>query len=257
MNRFTGRLFTVSLPQKVFAGIVLMALLWLPVAALAISGFGPSRYPNPRQPGIGVFFAPKACPIYARPSFEDDPIEWLRWDSSGQVFSHQRQTTVDARRIFLAFYPAQQMALLPVVSDNGVGWAEIQVNATQTAWVPLRSQWGEKERTEWPTHWGEYQTWLEFMRDNAPKAGILWLPGVAESKRSLHMEPEDTAKLVPVELMRNVTVRHVRGDWMLLEVLDFNRESPMGWVRWRDDQGQLMAFPNLAKQRNPYVMGTR
>ncbi|MDH4380176.1 MAG: hypothetical protein QE263_09775 [Vampirovibrionales bacterium] len=257
MSIFSTRFLQSSFHTRFFSGLVLLAMLLLPLVAFAVTGFGPNRYPNPRSTGIGVFFAPKACPIYATPSFDKDPIEWLRWDVSGQVFSHQRQTTVDARRIFLAFYPAQQMALLPVVSDNGVGWAEIQVNATQTAWVPLRSQWSEKERTEWPTHWGEYQTWLEFMRDNAPKAGILWLSGVPEFKRSLHMEPDDAAKLVPIELMRNVTVRHVRGDWMLLEVLDFNRESPMGWVRWRDDQGQLMAFPNLAKQRNPYVMGAR
>jgi hypothetical protein len=39
----------------------------------------------------------------------------------------------------------------------------------------------------------------------------------------------------------------------LVEVLDFERNMPIGWIRWRDEDGNLLAFPNLSGDRLPIV----
>ena len=42
-------------------------------------------------------------------------------------------------------------------------------------------------------------------------------------------------------------------DPMLVEVLDFERNTPIGWVRWRDHDGNLMVFPNITSDRLPVM----
>jgi hypothetical protein len=50
-------------------------------------------------------------------------------------------------------------------------------------------------------------------------------------------------------------VRHLRGNWLLVEALDFENNTPIGWIRWRDDDGNLMVFPNINQQYHPVVTG--
>jgi hypothetical protein len=41
-----------------------------------------------------------------------------------------------------------------------------------------------------------------------------------------------------------------------VEAWDFNRESPIGWMRWRNEDGQLLAFPNFAEKKDLMIPGS-
>lgn len=73
----------------------------------------------------------------------------------------------------------------------------------------------------------------------------------------MRVSPDDNAKPVEVTVVRSLKVKHVRGNWLLVEVLDFQNLTPMGWIRWRDDDGRLLAFVDFTHQRQLPVFSTR
>lgn len=267
---FTCRWFPLSRLLILWSGALLFGALTT-VAILAPSdayaqtqafnaGFGPQRYQDGEQYGIGVYFAPYRFSIYAQPD-ESAPIRvnvhWSHRSGAGDVSivtPTGEPSGLSADKVFLCFYPALDVAMLAVVGENGQGWAEVVYDQARkkTGWVRLKPP-GDGNGTE-PAHFGVYQTWLEFMRLNAKVSGVYWLSGVSGYHRALRSRDEDTAKILPVTLIRNLKVRFIRGNWLLVEALDFERNTPIGWIRWRDDDGNLMAFPNLAGLRTPIMI---
>ncbi len=259
-----------NITMKRFLPIVLLtvavALLGVMLPAWAMQpGLQPKRFSDARSYGIGVYFAPSVMPLYAHPDPASEPMDVWTWkpDSRGMyVKSEAKRLSEPAGRRFLAFYPTLKMAVLPVVGDNGEGWVEVLIEPRRgandpkaTAWVPLREKFNPDDTTEWPRHWARFQPWLDFMRANARATGIVWLSGVPEYQRSLRQQPKDDAELLDLTLIRQLKVHHARGNWLLVEAWDFNRESPIGWVRWRDKEGKLLVFPNFAQKRDAMIPG--
>ena len=243
--------------------IILLGLLGccLPNAGWAYGayGFGPKHYPDTLQYGEGIYFAPYETPIYAEPNEAGTVIEQLKWGRGSrnlQVFSQVHQNYVSAQNTFVSYYPELDVALLPVVSENGEGWAEVMYDQRQkkTGWVKLSDATAVANEDKTPPHFGHFQTWLDFMRLNAKPNGIYWLEGVSQYQRLLRSAPDDAAKTVPITVVRDLKVKHVRGNWLLVEVRDFNHNTPLGWIRWRDDEGRLMVFTNFSGNKLPVMM---
>ncbi len=239
----------------------LLTLLFLASPAFALRfGYAPEQYENKLTYGMGVYFAPYDTPIYATPDETGEPIERFQWSGNGTpntLFSQARQNYVPIASIFMCYFPKINVAAMSVVSDNGEGWAEVVYDQRRekTGWVKLRSAMAETDTKDWPEHFGRFQTWLDFMKFNGKAAGIYWLTGVSQYHRSPRMSPDDKSKMLEMQMIRKLKVMHVRGNWLLVEVMDFDRSTPMGWVRWRDTSGRLMVFPNLAGKKTPHVMG--
>lgn len=271
-------LMALSLSVALFSGLVGLAFLHPQVAMAQVNGFGfaPHRYKEGYTYGNGVYFAPYRFTLYSSPSETSPVIEDVSWgrrtaSNSVNVMTPDGERHASyADHMFLCFYPQVDVAMLPVMGDDGNGWVEVMYDQAnhKTGWVKLKetaktavAKDAVKASSEnlapldmgEPAHFGVYQTWLEFMKLNAKASGIYWLSGVKEYNRSVRTSDADDAKMVPVTIIRDLKVRHVRGNWLLVEVLDFERNTPIGWVRWRDDDGNLMVFPNISGQRMPIV----
>jgi hypothetical protein len=229
------------------------------------SGFSPQVYNNGAQYGTGVFFAPPSLALYKTANDPDAPQGVLQWSQNDTTvslaYANGHTTRIRSDLPFFCFYPEMQVAMMAVVGTSEDGeWADVVYDQKtgKTAWVKLRlnnptSQTG-KATTADPAFLGVYQTWVEFMRLNARQVGVYWLSGIQQYQRSLRMSDSDDATLLPVTVMRKIQVRHVRGNWLLVEVSDLQGDHPIGWVRWRGDDGQLLAFPNLSGKHLPMVM---
>ena len=230
--------------------------------AVAMPGFNPNRYPSQQTLGQGIYFAPENTVLYKEPSFQAPIIKQYQWDPTGattSVMDVLDQVPIRARSCFVTFYPQLKLAMLAVVGENGKGWVEVvyqqheDYGQIQTAWAPLKKTvekaQSAKATKDWASHWGQYQTWLEFMKLNARPNGVIWLNGVPTYHQSVRSKPQDGAKFIPMTIMKRMRPLHVRGNWLLVEVIDINRQRPMGWLRWRDDDGQLLLFPNFSGQQ--------
>ncbi len=238
-----------------------LATALVPPRAEAVQyGYAPEHYENRLTYGTGVYFAPYRTKIYTEPDESADPVEVLEWSPKGSsttVFSSERQSFSHPETHFIAFFPTLEVAIMSVISDDGEGWAEVVYDQKRekTGWVKLRTVMSEEETVDWPKHLGHFQTWLDFMKYNGKAAGIYWLTGVSEYNKFLRQSPDDKAQLIQVQMIRRLKVKHIRGNWLLVEIMDFDRTTPIGWIRWRDANGRLMVFPNLADRKSPYIMG--
>lgn len=245
----------------------------------AVSGYAPKNYQNNYVYGEGVYFAPYEINIYNEPNDEAKIVESFRWghgNGSSALMSQVREAIVPVEQVFVSFFPTLDVAMMSVVSDDGNGWVEVVYDHAKkkTGWVRLHdaaprnteeqveSNNSEapqaeapraKTEAKQPMHFGKFQTWQDFMRLNARANGIYWLTGVSQYNRMIRTKPEDGAKTIPITVMRNMKVKHVRGNWMLVEVVDFENQTPLGWVRWRDDEGRLMVFTNFSGKKPPIM----
>lgn len=251
--------------QPILVGfIVLMTLVFGTVPAVqAGAGFGPGQYKSGYTYGNGIFFAPYALNIHEEPDETSPVVESIRWSRQGSVVSEKEQTPRHSGNVFFCFYPELDVAMMAVVGDTDTGWVEViyDQGRDKTGWVkatqPIQQAEGSVTTDEPPSgqaeHMGVYQTWLDFMKLNSKAHGIYWLGGVNQYNRSIRMSDDDKAKLLPLTIVRDIKVKHVRGNWLLVEVLDFERNTPIGWVRWRDNDGNLMVFPNFTGDKGPIV----
>jgi hypothetical protein len=273
------RVYPAFLPVRRYLALcLLLVCAWIALAVPPSAtarptdyGFGPQAYKNGYAYGNGVYFAPYVFTVYTQPD-ETSPVigefHWSRKTTGSAInvlLPNGDQRAVSADKTFFCFYPGLDVAMMAVTGDDDKGWAEVIYDQAQhkTGWVKLKDtpkavasakneELAPLDKGE-PEYFGVYQTWMEFMKLNAKASGVYWLSGVTEYNRSIRTRDEDTAKIFPITLIRDLKVRFIRGNWMLVEVLDFERNTPIGWVRWRDDDGNLMVFPNISGQHVPIV----
>jgi hypothetical protein len=58
--------------------------------------------------------------------------------------------------------------------------------------------------------------------------------------------PEDTIKTISVMNHPNIiNLNLIRGNWMLVTVVDADRTPKTGFIRWRSDDGKKYLFPAI------------
>jgi hypothetical protein len=68
----------------------------------------------------------------------------------------------------------------------------------------------------------------------------------------VYLRPEETAPLAKVTFVQSIRMLHVRGNWMLVELRDLGEERPIGWLRWREDDGNFLLWPDFKSQKQVF-----
>ncbi len=264
-KRFTTRF--KSLVVAMLAAMMALGML-LVSESQAMSGFGfsPQMYKSGYTYGNGIYFAPYDIIVYAEPNDNAPILKQIHWDRNTQSNSIRAvgtgSNTMAADHVFFCFYPQLDVAMMAVTAENEDGWVEVVYDQARhkTGWVKAKQSEAQAEDGQTldpidthPAHFGVYQSWQDFMRLNARANGVYWLSGVSQYQRSMRQADQDEAKFIPITIIRDLKVRHLRGNWMLVEVLDFERNTPIGWMRWRDGDGNLLVFPNISGDKMPIV----
>lgn len=219
-------------------------MLVKPANAL-LRGFAPEHYPGNLEFGIGVYFAPKDITIYAQPDLTSQIIEKLEWRYARVQLNSATGQIEYPEDVFIAFYPYKEIALMAVIDEED-GWVKVVYNQKNNSfgWVKIDET---VEKTQYNNYVGNFYTWFDFMMKIAKKRGIYFIPGVDKKSKRLRGEPKDDANIVRYDFtcVKELQIKHIRGNWLLVKAIDIGEGSPLGWVRWRDDNGQLMVFCDL------------
>lgn len=210
----------------------------------------PQQYPTPTlKRSIGVVNIPPHSTFYQSPSLESPRVDTLRWNPHGLnpndvlLQSEQSSTPLKATDFFLNFIPAEGLAFLPVCDDTEEGWLQVELPhlPNEMAWLPPPTK-GESPLFEWG----------DFIRFYTKKYGFHWLSGVSPQAKSVYLRPEETAPLAKVTFVQSIRMLHVRGNWMLVELRDLGEERPIGWLRWREDDGNFLLWPDFKSQKQVF-----
>ncbi|OGI21609.1 MAG: hypothetical protein A2287_08600 [Candidatus Melainabacteria bacterium RIFOXYA12_FULL_32_12] len=200
----------------------------------AISGdFLPRYSDSVSYYGIGVYFAPKEFAIYSEPDEESPIIEKINWNNFG-VNSLTKE--LSSRNVFISFIPSKNIGIMSAIDDTE-NWCQVVYDQKTGAkgWVKI-------------TDSARFMTWMEFMSKYGKANDVYLFLDLPEEYRQIYTAPHEKAQILNMYPYSpdNVKLKFIKGNWMLVKVVDFSKTNThIGWIRWRNDEGKIFAFPNL------------
>lgn len=178
---------------------------------------------------FGVYQVGHAIVIYAEPDEKSQIKQKIVWDSENVVPQNLTQ-----KDLFVLYLKNKDFALM-AVTDETEDWVEVIYNdATgEKGWIKKDDPF-------------KFNTWVNFYNMFGRKYGLKILKGAPEKTYSLYGTPDDNAKEISVinhpEL---INLNIIKGNWMLVTVVDADKTPKTGYIRWRSDDGIKYLFPDV------------
>lgn len=184
---------------------------------------------------IGIYFAPEEIKIYSNPDEKAELEAIIRWNIHGTESVPEQ---LSSSEVFLAFVPSKKYALMQVVSENdNDDWVEIIYNKKtgKKGWVKN-------------LNFDKFKPLLEFIQTNGKDHNLYFLSDVPEKYKTLFTGPDEnsqTVKNFEYSSIQEIELVYISGNWMLVRVFDYSKQVQVGWIRWRDNDGNIFVFPKL------------
>jgi len=200
-------------------------------ACISFADIIPRYSYNIRYTGIGAFNAPNEFTIYSEPDENSAILKSVKWDKHGLA-----DETTKENDLFIVFIPSQDIAYCSV-DDEIDGWVKIfysQANG-KSGWVKA-------------TQKNRFVSWLGFYMSWGRKNGVYFFRDMPDINKRLMSAPEaGSQKVSGFTYPKFVKMTLVRGNWMMVKLLDFGNEVRVGWIQWRDENGKFMIFPVMQR----------
>ncbi len=182
--------------------------------------------------GIGVLNLPSDFVIYAKPDFRSEVLNRI---SLKQPQSAIVDYESPLNHLLIAQISSLNLAFAAVETNQEDGWFEIYINQKtgQTGWVRMPD-------------FNSFMTWKNFFYHWGKKNGLYIFKDIPENQKRLYsQDSNDSQTLESFSYPKYINFSIIRGNWMLVNVLDLGNSARIGWLQWRGDDGKIYLFPNL------------
>lgn len=186
---------------------------------------------NIRYTGIGAFNVPEKFIIYSEPDENSKVIATVKWDEKGLF-----DTSIKEQDIFISFLPKQGIAYCSV-DEEIEGWVKIFYSQSlgKSGWVKATPK-------------NRYVSWLGFYMSWGRKNGVYFFKDMPDINKRLMSAPDaNSQKLWGITYPKIIKMTLVRGNWMMVKLVDFGNEAKIGWIQWRDENGRFLIFPYVER----------
>ncbi len=211
--------------------ILLLISFLLFFTTSAIADVIPRYSDNIRHSGIGAFNTPNEFNIYAEPDENSQILHTIKWNEKGLI-----DTNIKEHEIFISFIPSENIAY-SAVDDEIDGWVKIFYSQSQgkSGWVKATAK-------------NRYVSWLGFYMSWGRKNGVYFFKDMPDINKRLLSAPDAASQKVwGITYPKFIKLTLVRGNWMLVKLLDFGDEAKIGWIQWRDENGKFLMFPIMKR----------
>ena len=178
---------------------------------------------------FGVYQVGHSIIIYSEPDEKSDIKQKIVWNSENVIPQNFELTD-----IFTVYIQNKDFALMSV-TDETEDWIEVIYDNKTGA-----KGWIKKDDPY------KFNTWVNFYSMYGRKYGLKILKGAPENIYNLYGTPEDSAKKIStINKPKLINLNFVRGNWMLVTVVDADMTPKTGFIRWRGDDGIKYLFPDL------------
>jgi len=183
--------------------------------------------------GIGLAKVEKKIVIYKNNDETSNIVEVIVWDEQGNV-SHKNPGVLQISNAFVAFVPSNNTALF-AVDDEDDDWIKICYNQKQQKYGWIKKADGHK-----------VIDWQDFFKTYGRKYGVYLFKDISKDSRQLYAKPQSGAQSVDsFTYTKNISPWLIRGNWMLVKIINYDNTKKTGWVKWRDESGKLLIFTYL------------
>ena len=202
--------------------IILLMMCVLPVMADTMPFYTNSIPKN----SIGLYQTDKEVLLYTHPDANSSLIKKMQ-------FSYNPETMPDS--VFALLINEKKLGFLYVTDIGDEGWVEVIYDKKTGArgWV----------NTVDPM---QFQPWRNFYNLYGRKYGLRILKNTPEDLEVLRAKSEDLSQIISkLNYVKQIKLTVIRGNWALVSVQDLDETPKTGYLKWRETDGTIYAFPNI------------
>ena len=178
------------------------------------------------QNAIGVFQTDKSLTVYSHPDANSEIIKSFD-------FLYKPESMPD--NVFAVLINEKSLGFVYVTDMDEDGWVEIIYNKQTGArgWVQAADKM-------------QFLPWINFYNLYGRKYGIRMLKDTPKDLYVLRAQDDDLSQSISkLNYIKKIKLTKVSGNWVLVTVLDLDNTPKSGWLKWRNSDGTIYAFPNV------------
>lgn len=184
--------------------------------------------------GVGVYKIENDFYIFARPDAEAKKIRHITLPSNLEKSAIVRNYD-NTPNPYIISIPSMKEYFATVYEYPEDNWLQLYYNQNgkEIGWVKLQ-------------HKANFMTWKEFFYRYGKKNGLVLMKDVPSSEFKLYSQDNENSQVIDeFTYPEYIAMRMIRGNWMLVTVVDTGTIYKTGWFRWRTDDGKLRVFPKF------------
>lgn len=177
----------------------------------------------------GIYQVGHSIVLYAEPDEKSVIKQKIVWNKDNVIPQNLNHTD-----LFVVYLEKKDLALM-AVTDETEDWVEVIYNnrTGEKGWIKKDDPY-------------KFDTWINFFNMYGRKYGLMILKGAPETVKNMYGSTEDLAKIIStINNPELINLNVIRGNWMLITVVDQDRTPKTGYVRWRSDDGVKYLFPKF------------
>ena len=202
--------------------IILIMLIALPVFADTV----PFYMDSVPKTAIGVYQTDKSLKIFSAPESDAEVVKEFE-------FSYNPETMPD--NVFAVLINEKSLGFLYVTDIGDEGWVEVLYNKKTGAkgWVQVQDRM-------------QFLPWINFYNLYGRKYDIKILKDTPKDLYVLRAKSDDLSQAISkLNYVQKVKLTKVSGNWALVTVMDLDKTPKTGWLKWRNADGTVYAFPDI------------
>ena len=202
--------------------IVLAMFLSLPVFADTMPFYVNSVPKN----SIGVYQTASEVVVYSHPDTNSNVI---------RKFSLTYKPESMPDNMFAILLNEKELGFLYVSDIGDEGWVEVIYDKLTGArgWVLTEDSM-------------QFLPWINFYNLYGRKYGMRIMRDAPKDLQVLRSKSEDLAQAISkLNLVKQIKLTKVQGNWALVTVQDLDEVPKTGYLKWRNSDGAIYAFPNI------------
>ena len=175
---------------------------------------------------IGLYQTGKEITLYSKPEESVNIIKKIS-------FSYNPETMPSG--VFAILLNEKELGFLYVSDIGDDGWVEVIYDKQTGAkgWVLTEDKM-------------QFLPWLNFYNLYGRKYGLRYMKDTPKELKVLKAKSDDDSQTVSrLNLIKQMKLTKVQGNWALVTVKDLDEVPKTGYLKWRNSDGTVYAFPNI------------
>lgn len=202
--------------------IIFITMLFVPVFADTMPFYTDSM----PKTAIGLYQTDKELVIRTNPDIEAPLLKKYE-------FTYEPETM--PVNLFAVLLNDKKLGFLYVTDIDEGGWVEVVYDKQMGAkgWVQTEDRM-------------QFLPWINFYNLYGRKYGLSILKDAPKDINTLYSQCEDGAQAISkLNYVKKIKLVKVSGNWALVTVMDIDKTPKSGWLKWRNSDGTIYAFPSI------------
>ncbi len=211
--------------------LLFLAIFFITQSARA--DFVPQYFDTIKHWGIGAVSVGQEYLIFDKPEDAAQLVQKVIWDEKGNITC---KGDCDDNAFLVLFLPSKNHVILSAVDEDN-GWAKVCYGqkSEKFGWIKLVGS-------------NIFIPWSEYLVKYGKQYSYYVFKDISKDEYKLYAQPQDDAQSIDSwEYAKEITPWYVKGNWMMIKVLNFDNTQKTGWFKWRTSDGQLRGFVDLRK----------